>query len=233
MSHSPTRSTTSNSQSERSPPTSPAARSINSHLSHVPQTPSRLRHSFAPGSPSPEQLTTTILYGVSPEAEHNLHNLSDGAVTFGEDGIHPHIHNDAIVGEIPESTRVRGHIEEEYEHGAASENSRLLNHHDHTDSNYNHGTFSTGASSTRRGRYEEISYEGRRVNNTEEQSNRIMSRLRPYLGRVENWMNTSGHTTPGDESAKDGRRGRIPKSWRTYLPYYIPILKCEFYFGLQ
>lgn len=232
---SPPSPTTLNGQSERSSPTSPTAISINSHLSHVPQTPSRLRHSFAPGSPSPEQLTTTILYGVSPEAEHASQSFLNDTVTVEEDGIHPSIHNDRLIAENLESTRVKGHIEEEHEHSAASENSRLLNDYDHVISNYDHGTFPTDTSSVSSGGYEETSREERRVNEGGDQPNGLLTRLRPYLAHMESWMGNSGYgnSSSGDESGKDRRRGRIPKSWRTYLPYYIPILKCEFYFDVK
>ena len=195
----------------------PRDSSSRSPYSHAPQTPSKLRQSFAPGSPSPEQLT-----GSHGRQRNGTPSPPESPIGFEDDGIYPATYNVGVAVESLSQTPARGVIVEEHDHTAASENTRLLKDYDHA--HYSAEIRSSPASSTNG----TLQREGSVTSDSGRHASSVLTRLRPMLGRFESWMSTSeGYTHDNDSNVKTGGNDRAPRPWRAYLPYYVPILKCE------
>ena len=223
---------------------------------HAPQTPSRLRHSHAPGSsPTPEsELHQYHTFSSSPpqaDSPTQVSSLrsSSPPVDFEADGIHPQAPNGTNPAESLEQTRVHGHIIEERSLGADPSTALLENYNRKRancgQSPCSHGTFSPTAGSfvgqdsgSYGGRYrDEEEHNGERGDMAHRTfGDAITDGLlggrmsRPKMGRLESFVNWRGGGNRGNGISTTrwlAEAHGIRGQRRMYLTYYIPFFNCE------
>ena len=233
-----------------SPPATPHARL------HVPQTPSRLRHSHAPGSPSPEDADLREGITGSPlptgdGAQDSLFNsMSENPpIDFEEDGLYPQVRSGTAPTESLEAThRTRGQIVEEHNHAAASVTTRLLESYHRKqpscdDSQCDHGTFTPSYAESSSGGRDDSGFGG--PNRDEEMrdgergdlTHRLLGDAitdgllggssRPKHRRWESWVSwSSGNGKGMSTTAWLAETHGIKGKKKMFLNYYITFFKC-------
>ena len=223
---------------------------------HAPQTPSRLRHSHAPGSsPTPEsELHQYHTFASSPpqaDSPTQVSSLrsSSPPIDFEADGIYPRTPNGPNTAESLEQTRAHGHIIEDHSLGPDSSTALLENYNrkraDCGQSLCSHGTFSPSAGSfagqdsgSYGGRYrDEEEHNGERGDT----AHRVLGDAitdgllggrmsRPKTGRLESFMSWRGSGNHGNGISTTrwlAEAHGIKGKRRMYLTYYIPFFNCE------